>query len=194
MQSSPTISLPCVIAPLNPLLSVFFYIPTLLVMVHTMSGVCRKLFLTNLLTSTVAANLALPTSWRVKHGSLTTPLTEPPSTESLFPRSQQLTDYDTCGYRDGKSGELKFEDLSTALTDIDQPVVCPGYYFCNTQNAYNLVACCADAAITSGYHPYACQFYYTCFDSTQSISLSNVIDTTMPATKEGGDKIKAMYW
>lgn len=87
-----------------------------------------------------------------------------------------------------------WDNLAMTLTITDQPLVCPGYFFCNTNNYYNYVACCADAATTSGYHPYGCTFYYTCFDSTQSASLSGTIDTTMPATQEGGDKIKAMYW
>lgn len=185
--------LPRPAASLNPLTSGPSYRATLLAIVLTMSSLCSKTFLASLLTSSLAANLALPTSWKAQHGSLITLLTEAPATEALFPRSQQPTGYDTCGYRDGKSGELKFEDQSKGLTDADQPLVCPGYNFCNPDNGYSWIACCADYSSIGGYQPYACNYFTTCFDFTQ-IRTAPTPATITWAASLGGDKFQAVYW
>lgn len=75
---------------------------------------------------------------------------------------------------------------------VDSPLICPGYFYCNTENTYSAIACCDDVETRDGYEPYACDFMTSCYD-LPAAALATDWETTFDASL-GGDKLLATYW
>ena len=71
-----------------------------------MSKLYQQVLLASLVFTTMAADANDPTSTTTKHESATAPMTASQFTVSSLLKRQQPTNYETCGYRDGRSGEF----------------------------------------------------------------------------------------